>query len=181
MIRLFSTLCIALVMLCSVYTTQGAVYFVTKTADTNDGVCGDADCSLREAIGAANATVENDIVTFILPFFSSPQTITLSAGELVAANNGTLTVAGPGAYRLTISGNNASRIFRSVAGSNVTLSGMRLTGGNGVSSVNNNSGGAILNDAGNMTLLDLIVTNNNTSGSAGGIRNSGTGSLMTVT
>ena len=116
MIRLFSTLCLALAMLCSVYSTQGAVYIVTKTADTNDGVCGDADCSLREAIGVANATAENDIVIFALPFFSSPQTITLSGTELVAMNNGTLTIAGPGAYRLTISGNNTSRIIRSVAG-----------------------------------------------------------------
>ena len=32
-----------------------AVFTVTKTADTNDGVC-NADCSLREAISAANAT-----------------------------------------------------------------------------------------------------------------------------
>src|SRR4051794_34618569 len=33
-----------------------AVFTVTKTADTNDGVC-NADCSLREAIRAANADV----------------------------------------------------------------------------------------------------------------------------
>ena len=31
-------------------------YMVTKTADTRDGTCGVADCSLREAIDAANAT-----------------------------------------------------------------------------------------------------------------------------
>src|SRR3954464_15043943 len=30
------------------------IFTVTKTADTNDGIC-DADCSLREAIRAANA------------------------------------------------------------------------------------------------------------------------------
>ncbi|PYT01856.1 MAG: hypothetical protein DMF63_03190 [Acidobacteria bacterium] len=179
MTRLFSTLCIALALLCSVYSIEGAVYIVTKTADTNDGVCGDADCSLREAIAGSNTTPDNDIVIFALPFFSSPQTITLSGTELVAMNNGTLTVAGPGAYRLTISGNNASRIIRGVATANVTLSGMRLTAGNGVSTVNNNSGGAILNE-GTMTLLDLIVANNGTSTNAGGIRNSGTGSVMTI-
>ena len=33
---------------------QAATLIVTKTADTNDFFC-DADCSLREAIGAANA------------------------------------------------------------------------------------------------------------------------------
>src|SRR5678815_4569666 len=124
MTRLFSTLCFALAILCSVYSIEGAVYIVTKTADTNDGVCGDADCSLREAIGAANASAENDIVTFALPLFSSPQTITLSGSELVAAANGALTILGPGANRLTISGNNASRIFRSMASTTVTLSGM---------------------------------------------------------
>ena len=178
--RLSYTLCLALALLFSVYSIEGAIYTVNKTADTNDGVCGDADCSLREAIGAANATPDNDIVAFALPLFSTAQTITLSGGELVVTANGTLTIAGPGAYRLTISGNNASRILRSVTGSTVTISGIRLTGGNGVSTVNTGSGGAILNDAGNMTLLDLVVVNNNTSGSAGGIRNSGTGSVMTV-
>jgi CSLREA domain-containing protein len=174
-----SVFILTLALLCSASSIHAAVYIVTKTADTNDGTCGDADCSLREAIAAANATADNDIIVFALPLFSSPQTITLSGSELVMTNNGALTVAGPGANRLTISGNNTSRIFRS-ADATVTLSGMRLTGGNGVSSVNNNSGGAILNDAGNMTLLDLIVTNNTTTGSAGGIRNSGTGSLMSI-
>ena len=33
---------------------QAATFTVTKTADTNDGSC-NADCSLREAIVAANA------------------------------------------------------------------------------------------------------------------------------
>ena len=32
-----------------------ATYSVTKTADASDGTC-DADCSLREAVSAANAT-----------------------------------------------------------------------------------------------------------------------------
>ncbi|HLO33280.1 MAG TPA: Ig-like domain repeat protein [Anaerolineales bacterium] len=39
-----------------------ATFTVTKTADTNDGVC-DADCSLREAISAANAAAGVDTVT----------------------------------------------------------------------------------------------------------------------
>jgi CSLREA domain-containing protein len=37
-------------------------YVVTKTDDTADGSC-DADCSLREAISAANLTVEADTIT----------------------------------------------------------------------------------------------------------------------
>ena len=34
-------------------------FSVTKTTDTHDGVC-DADCSLREAIAAANANAGSD-------------------------------------------------------------------------------------------------------------------------
>jgi trimeric autotransporter adhesin len=41
-------------------------FVVTKTADTNDGVC-DADCSLREAIVAANAATGADRISFNIP------------------------------------------------------------------------------------------------------------------
>jgi CSLREA domain-containing protein len=43
----------------------GAAFTVTKTADTNDGSC-DADCSLREAIVAANAAAGDDEITLPL-------------------------------------------------------------------------------------------------------------------
>jgi len=39
------------------------VLVVTKTADTNDGVC-DADCSLREAITVANSNADADVIEF---------------------------------------------------------------------------------------------------------------------
>ena len=54
---------------------QAATFPVTKTADTNDGAC-NADCSLREAIVAANASV------------GVPDVITVPAGTY------TLTIAG---------------------------------------------------------------------------------------
>ena len=41
----------------------GTSFTVTKTADTNDGVC-NADCSLREAITAANANPGLDTIAF---------------------------------------------------------------------------------------------------------------------
>jgi CSLREA domain-containing protein len=40
-----------------------ATLTVTKTADTNDGLC-NADCSLREAIRAANAAAGSDMIVF---------------------------------------------------------------------------------------------------------------------
>ena len=48
---------------------QAATFTVTKTADTNDGAC-DADCSLREAIIAANAAVGADVIRDVYPFDS---------------------------------------------------------------------------------------------------------------
>ena len=41
-------------------------YVVTKTADTNDGAC-NADCSLREAITAANAEAGVETISFNIP------------------------------------------------------------------------------------------------------------------
>lgn len=45
---------------------RAATYTVTKTADTSDGTC-DADCSLREAVAAANANSGADTVEFNIP------------------------------------------------------------------------------------------------------------------
>ncbi|MBT8110118.1 MAG: right-handed parallel beta-helix repeat-containing protein [Gammaproteobacteria bacterium] len=45
---------------------SAATFTVTKTADTNDGTC-DADCSLREAITAANALGGSHMIAFNVP------------------------------------------------------------------------------------------------------------------
>ena len=50
-----------------------ATFTVTKTADTADGTC-DADCSLREAISAANAFAGTD--TIIVPTGTYVRTLT---------------------------------------------------------------------------------------------------------
>ena len=58
-----------------VLTAQAAAitFTVTKTADTSDSIC-DADCSLREAITAANANVGTDTIAFNMPD-AGPHTI----------------------------------------------------------------------------------------------------------
>jgi CSLREA domain-containing protein len=45
---------------------HASTYTVSKTADTNDGTC-NADCSLREAIVAANANAGADTIEFAIP------------------------------------------------------------------------------------------------------------------
>ena len=89
-------------VLCMVTAAQAAVYTVTKTADTDDGVCDAADCSLREAIATANSTADEDTIEFDPVLFASAQTINLSSDLHVL--EGKLTINGPGAKLLTIGG-----------------------------------------------------------------------------
>jgi CSLREA domain-containing protein len=158
---------------------QAGVYTVTKTADTNDGTC-NADCSLREAIAAANATADNDTVEFAAAVFGTPQTITLGGTELLIANNGTLAISGPGASQLTVSGNSASRVFLIVSGANAAISDITVSGGNGVSANTSGTGGGILN-FGALSLTNANVSNNTAASLGGGIANFGFGSVLTVT
>lgn len=133
-----------------------ANFQVTKTADTNDGAC-NADCSLREAIAAANSSAANDTIDFTLNLVGS--TFTLTLGEIQLANNGTLSINGFGANALTVSGNNSSRIFYVPNSANVTISGLTLTGGNGVGT-GSTSGGAIRSDHSTVVLDGVHITDN---------------------
>ncbi|HYW74193.1 MAG TPA: CSLREA domain-containing protein, partial [Pyrinomonadaceae bacterium] len=56
-------LTIAALLALTAWAANAATYTVTKTADTNDGTC-DADCSLREAIVAANNNPGADLIAF---------------------------------------------------------------------------------------------------------------------
>ncbi len=97
-------------------------------------------------------------------------TIVLMTGELAITK--LLTIAGPGADVLTVSGNHASRVFNIGATFTVDISGMTIAD----SGVSNAAGGGILNSGA------LTVTNSNLRGnratSGGGIYNEGT---LTVT
>src|SRR5688500_1225344 len=86
--RIFTILLLgAILFLTANITVQAATFTVTKTTDTSDGAC-DVDCSLREAINAANFIESNDTIEFDSSVFSSPQIITLSGTQLTIENNG---------------------------------------------------------------------------------------------
>jgi len=122
---------------------SAANFTVTKTADTNDGVC-NADCSLREAVAAANLVGSNDTIDFA-PALSG-QTITLSNvfPDLNIVANGSLTITGLGANRLTIDGGAGTNRIFTVQGTTFALSGVTLTGGNANSSfIGAGFGGAV--------------------------------------
>jgi CSLREA domain-containing protein len=124
---------------------------VTKTADTNDGSCTAGDCSLREAV----ANPACPIVDFSLDIAGQP--IVLTLGEIVI--NRSVTIKGWGADATLISGNNASRIFYSLGGTDVVISGVTLTGGK--APVNGpQPGGAAVYASGGMVLDGVYVTGN---------------------
>ena len=174
MIRFAAFLCIAVAMFLTVGTANAATYTVTKTADTNDGVC-DADCSLREAVTAANASADNDEIVFDAAVFFTPQTITLSGTEIVILQNGSLKITGPGFQKLTISGNNLSRII-TISRATAAISGIRFTGGNGVGAADSGRAGAIYNFGGTTVISDCVVTGNSATLGGGAFNNASSNS-----
>jgi len=123
---------------------------IFSVTTTNDGDIG----SLRFDISIAHSGDTIDI--------SASGTIQL-ANELDITNN--LTIVGPGAELLTISVQNLnfSRIFNISTGATVAISGVTIRGGVIVNAENssgdNIQGGGILN-AGNLTLSQCIISDN---------------------
>ena len=64
----------------------------------------------------------------------SPQTITLTNGQLTLTNAATITIEGPGAKLLTVSGSGTSqaRVF-DIEGGSAAIAGLTITGGIAVS------------------------------------------------
>jgi hypothetical protein len=91
-------------------------------------------------------------------------TIILTTGQLSISKN--LTITGPGAELLTISGNNASRVFHIASGATVTISGLTIANGNAA------HGGGIFNEEGVVTLNNCTIRGNHADNVGGGIFNS---------
>ncbi len=91
-------------------------------------------------------------------------TITLTSGQIVIADS--VDIQGPGASIVSVSGNNASRVFylyNSSANIAVTISGLTLTGGNA------NIGAGMVNFDEDLTLDGVTITGNTSTGDGGGL------------
>ena len=131
--------------------------------------------------GSLRWAIQNTPASGTVDFASSlcGQTVLLKAGQLVVDKR--LTIKGLGVSKLTVSGNNASRVFF-VTGSFATpsiISDMTITKGNAVGpdltlNGNDSDGGGILN-TGYLSLLRVSVSGNKAAlGNGGGIYNRGT-------
>ncbi len=140
------------------------------TIDANGGNCtsmaisdlpgADGVTSLREAICAANGTAGADTITF-----AGDYTITL--GSALPDITTEISIDGTG-QSVTVSGNNAHRVFYVDTGSNLTVD--TLTIANGYA---DNGGGGIFN-AGTVTVTNSTLSSNDATNIGGGISNTGT-------
>ena len=148
---------------------------VTTTADV---VGDDGQISLREALAYAATLTGSPTITFssttangaATNFFDGAiHTITLTGTELDIATN--VTIAGPGAKVLIISGNQAISVFNVVNTATVEFDGLTIANGNGSGS-GGLSGG--ITNAGVLTIANCTLSGNATNTIGGAISNSGT-------
>ena len=165
-----------------------STFTVNSTLD--DGSVG----TLRWAIGQANSTGGAETITFDPTVFATPQTITLTGGQLeLSDTSGTETITGPAAG-VTVSGGEASRVFQVDPGVTADLSGLTITGGStsgdrrrpeqrwGLGHADRlhdqrqylradmygGYGGGLNNNGGNVTLTDCTISGNTVGDGSGG-------------
>jgi CSLREA domain-containing protein len=142
-----------------------ATFVVTKTADTADGTC-DADCSLREAIVAANAAAGADDITlpagvYTLSLTGAVEDASLT-GDLDISDD--LTINGAAAATTVIDGNASDRVLHVHAG-NVTIDNVTIRNGDAL----NNLGGGVKNNG--VLVINSSVITDNIASNGGGIHN----------
>src|SRR5215211_8013132 len=152
----------ASVMMMLASQAQALTYTVINTNDSGEG-------SLRQAILDANASSGVADTIDFAPSVSG-QTITLSS-ELPAVTDGAgLTIDG-GSVDITLSGNNAVRVFVVASGAGLTLNDLTVANGRAF------GGGGIFNDGGTLTVNNSTISGNSANGNSGGIFNAGLGTL----
>ncbi len=131
---------------------------VTRLDDPSPDGCASGDCSLREAILAANANLGQDIITFdvdgifLLSRGAKNEDFAFE-GDLDIADS-TL-ILGNGADRTIIDGNNLDRVFDILEGANVVIQGVTIQHG----SVDDHGGG-VYNSGGRLVLNASVVKDN---------------------
>ncbi|MET0559737.1 MAG: CSLREA domain-containing protein [Solirubrobacterales bacterium] len=151
---------------------SAAEFTVTTTADSFDGACTPAKCSLRDAIEAANHDATKDTInlpagTLRVEIPNAAKTEdTNETGDLDVQQN--LVIRGAGANSTTIRANfptsHPDRVLDAIT-ADLTISDLTIAGGN-VTEVNNDGGGGIRSVGDTLLLERVIVRDNAASGAA---------------
>ncbi len=136
------------------------LFIVTTTSDGDDGAC-DSNCTLREAINAANTAPGDNTITFAPGVFSTSQ---LSSALPNLSTN--MTIQGPGPSVLTVRRITTDnyRIFTidngTTSGPTVNISGLTISDGAapGSGSLPDSGGGDILGYNSTVNVSNCIVT-----------------------
>jgi len=160
---------------------RAATFTVDTTADAT-GTCIPGSCSLREAVLAANANGEPDLIVV----GAGTHTLTVGgAGEDAAATgdvdvlpaDGAVTIVGAGSGpggTVIDAATSGERAFEVIGptGTNATFQALTLRGGAA-------SGGGIRNTNGQIVVRDVTFAGNEIAGEGGGIHITGTGVPLT--
>jgi CSLREA domain-containing protein len=163
----------ASVALAAAANAHAATFTVTRLDDPAPGAC-DSDCSLREAVRAANAGSGGDTISIPAGHYrltiAGPGEDAAATGDLDLAKS--VTVAGSGARATVIDAGGGDRVFDVKAGLTASISDVTITGG----FVDGNGGG--IASAGSLTLVRDTVAGNSallaSNGNGGAIDSAGT-------
>jgi len=137
---------------------DGGVWTVNTLADPGDGVCDDAECTLREAIAAAAPGGK-------VVFASGLTGDVKLAGERLSVLQ-SLTIDGAGRIAVDAQGGSGVMVVASIGAVNPVVTLTRLTLKNGV---RDGRGGGLSIAVGQVTLDSVIIANNEASMNGGGI------------
>ncbi len=148
-------------------TARAVTFTVTKTADTADGTC-DVDCSLREAIIAANAALGPDIInvpigTYTLTIPSEDEENAAVTGDLDITDD--LTIVGAGAANTIIDGDSLDRVLHIISSISVEITDVTIQNG---ATHSGRSGAGIFNEGGMVMLTNSTVSSNQIAEDFGG-------------
>jgi hypothetical protein len=143
------------------------IYTVTDTSSLSND-----PASLVSAINQANNNPNpaGSLIEFSKSVFSTPQTITLTSTLELFGSAGPITIAGPGANLLTVSGNKTVEVFEVDFETTAVLSGLTISDG-----TSSREGAGILNE-GVLTILNSTIQDNTIAGDDGegaGVYNDG--------
>ncbi len=191
--RVFVVLALLLLLqVSSLPTAHADAFTVTKTEDTNDGTC-DSDCSLREAVIAANASLGGDVITIPAGIYTLTRSGPTEDGYDATVGDldllGDIELRGAGAEVTIISAEGLAdgeeilytldtRVF-DITG-DVLIQDLTVADGDLVDNDPDSNGGGIRSVNGQLELTRVAVRGNEVGNNGGGIFVD-SGSLLTIT
>jgi CSLREA domain-containing protein len=174
---LLSTVLATLALAAAMPAAHAAVFLPTKLTDSADGACNN-DCSLREAVLAANAAAGADFIvlgtgTYTLSLTGAHEDLG-ATGDLDVRDD--LTIVGRDAANTILNGDRIDRVFDVAAGSRLELVGLTVRRG-----LTQDEPGGGIRVAGELALTRGVVTASQAvSDFGGGIHGGGDDSVLTL-